>query len=1799
MKFRWLIRVGASLSLSLALVLPAKANTVYVAPDGAGDGSSWGAAAGLATALGSAQAGDELWLKAGTYAPQDQLAATVALTIRGGFAGTEASADERTGTACAVIDGEMAYPTGTASGVVKGLFKVTAASGTLTLDRIEITRSYQQGLQVSGGANVVLKDSRFIDNGYYVNANHYAMPGRGAHLTGAAGTTVQVTNCCFEGNVLGSRTGSGSEMGNGASNGGGLYVKTFASVDLADCAFVTNGLPTLSGAKSGRDKCRGGALYAEDAPVTAMRVKFIGNGAISHGTLAGGSAVFLVGNCGGSSFTNCLFLANFCRMWQSGSTGSCGGAFCAELGANDQTLSFGNCTFAYNLDSPSTGAASLGAGAVMLIKGALDCRDSIFYGNLVRKGCTVGADLYCGANASAVLDNCFLTDSADPDYIRNNGGRVTITNVRSEDPLLATDKPAMLTMLNATGSIIWPVNGEDFRFKDGSNLTIFDAHLKSVEGRFTADGWVKDAVQSPAIDAADPETPYDLEPTPNGEWANSGAYGNTAEASKTPAGRPDLGEIVIDQTCDYTQPHYAFTLGGEGMFAAKVTLCCGLSQGHDDGTGWDKTIELAAAALIGDSFSGGFRRYFSTGDTVYWRIIAKTATATDAKAGSLTITGAEPPWKGKGGPANVIHVRANPGGDETGENWTDAVPDLSTALAMLSEAKTEIWIAGDLPPITKALTIPNAVTIRGGFNAYESAPEDRQPGAVSTIDGGKTMPLNVEGLVNLTATEGEYVLDALAFARSYHRGLMKTGAADLTLVGCRFTDNGYKSNVACTGRGLYATGSTSLSRLTVTDCVFEGNREHLPTAIGTSNISGGGAYVKDFAAVTIVGTAFVTNGFERSGMSNAPGRDNTHGGALYVENAPVQVKDSSFVGNSCVSHNANDYDGGCVYVCGNSSGARFENCAFIGNLSWPYNGYGRCGGALTFNLPDSADAASVVNCTFAYNLHAEGSSAAIGAAALNCRKGAIAVENSIFFGNLVRSGSSCVADVYVNAEATCTLDSCLVEQEGDAAIRHYSSSVQKIDVLVGDPLFATDRTTVLAMINHGSMSGPACGDSPYFKKIADTLAIDVHVASTVGRWDPLSQDWVTDQLDSPAIDTGRAASPYALEPEPNGNRVNLGRWGNTSEASKTAAGMPRITAVSAYMTNDYTRPYFDITIGGTGVFNARVTLYVKLDQPGGDEPSSWGEVKTVALAAENGAFLQTSSDVYYPPLRTVCWRVVAEAPYGSDVLEGTVRTSAELPPWNGRKGPANVIHVRGGAMGTGDGLSWDNAAPTLAAAVAQVTDERNEIWIAKDLAIHELQLDTPTKSFTLVGGFSELYETNVADLAAGVLTTVAGNGYDNCLVVAPAAGETVTVRRIRFTASQRQALKKTGAGSLTVENCVFESCGLYDKQGTAIPGRGIYAAGGNAAGSRLAVSNCVFRDNIMRAGYDGGRTADESGCGVYAYQLGGAEVVDSLFATNGVALGTVSPDGRDSTHGTALCLVDAPAAVRRCAFIGNGCPCHNAEAGDGGPVYVGGKSGGTVFENCLFLGNFTRRVDVPAFKRYGSGALMVSLKEATDTVFCDKCTFAYNFADGAGGTTAHYADTPATNETAGAVQVLKGALTVSNSIFWGNFTTTNAATTGAAGDILVGKNASVTVGYTLFAGLSEEYVATMPGGSVTLAEGCFAGDPCLVSKFADFAALLNPANCRQPLMTKGSNVYMVRNPKDLNGHLRGSRGYNDERTGLLTVRRGVSAAVDAGDPAADCSREPGPNGRRVNLGAYGNTPWATRSGPAPMMILVR
>lgn len=76
---------------------------------------------------------------------------------------------------------------------------------------------------------------------------------------------------------------------------------------------------------------------------------------------------------------------------------------------------------------------------------------------------------------------------------------------------------------------------------------------------------------------------------------------------------------------------------------------------------------------------------------------------------------------------------------------------------------------------------------------------------------------------------------------------------------------------------------------------------------------------------------------------------------------------------------------------------------------------------------------------------------------------------------------------------------------------------------------------------------------------------DFHLKSTFGRstgalapvTDPesglpvdLDAMEFTDTLQSPAIDLGDPSSAFSAEPAPNGGYVNLGAYGNTSQASR-------------------------------------------------------------------------------------------------------------------------------------------------------------------------------------------------------------------------------------------------------------------------------------------------------------------------------------------------------------------------------------------------------------------------------------------------------------------------------------------------------------------------------------------------------------------------------------------------------------------------------------------------------------------------
>ena len=62
---------------------------------------------------------------------------------------------------------------------------------------------------------------------------------------------------------------------------------------------------------------------------------------------------------------------------------------------------------------------------------------------------------------------------------------------------------------------------------------------------------------------------------------------------------------------------------------------------------------------------------------------------------------------------------------------------------------------------------------------------------------------------------------------------------------------------------------------------------------------------------------------------------------------------------------------------------------------------------------------------------------------------------------------------------------------------------------------------------------------------------DYYLKSQAGRWDPVSQSWVQDDITSPCIDTGDPDTELESEPSPNGDIINMGAYGGTEKASKS------------------------------------------------------------------------------------------------------------------------------------------------------------------------------------------------------------------------------------------------------------------------------------------------------------------------------------------------------------------------------------------------------------------------------------------------------------------------------------------------------------------------------------------------------------------------------------------------------------------------------------------------------------------------
>jgi hypothetical protein len=197
-------------------------------------------------------------------------------------------------------------------------------------------------------------------------------------------------------------------------HGYGVYLESTTG-RLTDCKFIGNGAKISEEAPvaSVRGDARGMALYATGSKVYAKDCDFLcnrgslGSYASLAGNEAGGGIVVLSGNCNGSWFTNCSWVANqnLRDTTYNGNT-YYGGVLTVDMSSRSYAVSVDKCTFAHNITDSANAAAGID-----VRNGTLNLRNSVFAGNYARSGNTLGVDLVVRTNGTANVEYCLFSST--------------------------------------------------------------------------------------------------------------------------------------------------------------------------------------------------------------------------------------------------------------------------------------------------------------------------------------------------------------------------------------------------------------------------------------------------------------------------------------------------------------------------------------------------------------------------------------------------------------------------------------------------------------------------------------------------------------------------------------------------------------------------------------------------------------------------------------------------------------------------------------------------------------------------------------------------------------------------------------------------------------------------------------------------------------------------------------------------------------------------------------------------------------------------------------------------------------------------------------------------------------------------------------------------------------------------------------------------------------------------------------------------------------------------------------------
>jgi len=340
-------------------------------------------------------------------------------------------------------------------------------------------------------------------------------------------------------------------------------------------------------------------------------------------------------------------------------------------------------------------------------------------------------------------------------------------------------------------------------------------------------------------------------------------------------------------------------------------------------------------------------------------------------------------------------------------------------------------------------------------------------------------------------------------------------------------------------RGIELTGgwSPNLNNITIENNIIENNGSQDETQVG-------GGIGLEGNNITI------QNNFFRNNQAGRGAAIGTTSGGQYAPNNFL-IADNHIVNNIGYA----DHAGG-LNICG--TGTITQNI-FDGNEAAKNYDYGWGGAILIFG-----DENTTTSVTLSYNTYRNNSAPSRGGAIFVDDGSTVQMKHELIYHNTSKeSGSAIYVDAaqWINKPSILDMSHCTISENdasGNAALFVQSSqtNIQNCIFWNNGSDFETyseegqpATLTVTYTLTQQDFTGTGnISSNPLFANVQNG---DFHVQSTAGRFDPATGQFVNDGADSPAIDAGNPSSDYANEPQPNGGRANMGRYGNTAEASKS------------------------------------------------------------------------------------------------------------------------------------------------------------------------------------------------------------------------------------------------------------------------------------------------------------------------------------------------------------------------------------------------------------------------------------------------------------------------------------------------------------------------------------------------------------------------------------------------------------------------------------------------------------------------